>query len=46
MTLFQCAAGKFLRNVMAAAENTAAQKQKFAEPVKGMDPDTRTCFRT
>ena len=22
------------------------QKQKFAEPVKGMDPETRMCFRT
>ena len=40
MTDFQCSTGEFFCNVMAAPENAAAQKQKFAEPVKGMDPET------
>ena len=46
MTDFQCSTGEFFCNVMAAAENAAAQKQKFAEPVKGMDPETHMCLRT
>ena len=42
MTAFQCSTEVLFRNDMAAAEHTPLRKkQKFAEAVKGMDPETR-----
>ena len=46
MTVFNAQWEFCFRNDMAAAENAAAQKQKFAKAVKGMDPATHMCFRT